>query len=269
MASRLTTVFFSLTSVCLPALVSAQGEFPASTAYNVFEHDSRWYHAVHVDLNSVDVTPTAHYNSRLRGFWSAAGKSQPVAAITGTFFAFENQQPVADVVIDGVQKAKGYRGSVLAVDWYGQAKIFDVPTREQADYSSYRYALRGMIRVVNNGEVKPNPQAQGFRDRRIWGRAPRTAIGITPENKMVMVATTQNVTLSQLGKAMKSQNVIDGVALDGGNSTFLYYMGEVKVNYGRPQSTLFMIEKRSPFDDVFKKRFQSNNLQALLAPKRF
>ena len=265
MASRSTlpTLLFIAASAVSYAV---PGGIDGATYYTVFESEDRWYHAVHLDLNNVELTPTAHYSPRLTKFWDIARQYQPVAAITGTFFAFENQKPVADVVIDGVQKAKGYRGSVLGVDWYGQARIFDVPTKTEADYTQYRYALRGMIRVVSNGEVNPNPKAQGFRDSRIWGRAPRTAIGLTPENKMVMVATTQNVTLSQLGRAMKTRGVTDAVALDGGHSTMLYYMGDVKVNYGRPLSTVFMVERKTPYDDLFKNYIKANNALSTLLP---
>lgn len=233
--------------------------------YKKFEFGKKWFHSIQADTNRDEITPTAYYSRRLTNFWSIAGKAQPVAAITGTFFAWENQQPVADVVIDGEQKAKGLRGSVLAVDWRGKPVIFDVPTNKKTDYSNYRYALRGMIRVVSAGEVNPDPQSQGFKDKRIWGKAARTAIGLTKEGKLMMVATTSSVTLSHLGKAMKSVGVVDGVALDGGGSTMLYYMGDVKVSPNRGLSTVFMVEKRSCYDQLFKQRWEAGKIGALLS----
>lgn len=259
------------TLIVLPAVValaSAADPYgdPPATAYSKFVHEKTGYHAVTADLMRYEVTASVHYSDRLTSFWRVVGKVQPIAAITGTFFAWENQQPVADVVVNGNQKATGYRGSVLAVDWHGQVKIFDVPTKQAADYTGYRYALRGLVRVVNAGEVKPNPKAQGFRDRRIWGHAPRTAVGITKSNKVVMVATARAITLSQLGRALKSIGVVDAVSLDGGGSTMLYYMGDTKVSSNRGLSTAFLLEKKSPYDEVFRQYHQKNLADAALKP---
>ncbi len=238
---------------------------PPACAYSKFTHAKTAYHAIHADLNRYEITASVHYSDRLTSFWRVVGKVQPVAAITGTFFAWENQQPVADVIVNGQQKAKGYRGSVLAVDWHGQVHIFDVPTKSPADYEGFRYALRGTVRVVSDGTVKPNPKAQGFRDPRIWGRAPRTAVGITKANKVVMVATAKSITLSELGNAMKSIGVTNAVSLDGGGSTMLYFMGDIKVSSQRPLSTVFLLEKKSPYDDVFKRYIDQNRRQNGLA----
>ena len=184
--------------------------------------------------------------------WDTIVEKQPVAAITGTFFAFENQQPVADVIVDGQQVAWGQRGSVLCVDWYGKVSIHNAPKFEEFNYVKYRYALRGMIKVVDRGEVTPNPKAQGFRDARIWGSARRTGLGITDQNKLVMVATDSSITLSDLGRALKSRGCNQAVAMDGGGSSLLYYMGSVKVSPYRPLSTLFLVEKGDPLDQTFR-----------------
>ncbi len=247
--------------------ISAAGS-PDYAAYNKVKIDKAWYHVVKIDIQREEITPTAHYSSRLTSFWKVAGKAQPVAAITGTFFAFENQQPVADVIIDGVQKASGKRGSALTVDWFGRLQIIDVPTKKTLDFEPYRYVLRGMIRVLSDGEINPNPKAQGFKDKRIWGSAARTAVGVTANNKLIMMATSNSVTLSTVGKALKNQGATNGVCLDGGGSTMLYYMGDVKISPNRALSTLFMVEKRSAFDDLFKKRWnerQTIDAQALFS----
>lgn len=220
-------------------------------AYSKFKHGGYYYHMVKVDLSRTSVTPTAYYSPRLRSIWHGISDRQPIAAITGTFFAFENQQPVADVVIDGQQVATGYRGSVLAVDWYGNPSIFDASVGKELSYDKYRYVLRGMVRIVENGQVNPAPWTQGFTDSGIWGRARRTAIGLTENNKLIMLATSQSISLRSLGKAMLSRGATQAVSLDGGGSASLYYMGDMKLSPHRGLSTLFMIEKRSPYDDLF------------------
>lgn len=223
----------------------------APYTYGKFKHGSAYYHVVLADVTSREISATAHYSPHLTSSRKVIGQIQPVAAVTGTFFAFENQQPVADVVIDGEIKATGYRGSVLAVDWFGRVKVFDAPVRKEVDFFSYRYALRGMVRILRDGQKCPDPRSQGFRDSRIWGSAARTGVGLTKSGKVIMVATQNSVTLSSLALALKSRGAVDAVSLDGGGSTMLYYMGSTKVSPNRPLSTLFMIEKRDPYDATF------------------
>ncbi|MEZ5163517.1 MAG: phosphodiester glycosidase family protein [Fimbriimonadaceae bacterium] len=237
---------------CLLLSSSAIAQDSTNYAYYKFKHGNANFHAVQVDMNREGVRMTAHYNSALTRMWDTIGEKQPVAAITGTFFAFENQQPVADVIVDGQQVAWGQRGSVLCVDWYGKVSIQNAPKFEEFNYLKYRYALRGMIKVVDHGEVAPNPRAQGFRDAGIWGNARRTGLGITDQNKLVMVATDSSITLSELGRALKSRGCNEAVAMDGGGSSLLYYMGSVKVSPYRPLSTLFLVEKGDPLDQTFR-----------------
>ncbi|MDK3162411.1 phosphodiester glycosidase family protein [Kamptonema cortianum] len=233
-------------------VIPAEAKGFDGASYSVFKSESAWYHSVVADLNRTHITPTAHYSPRLTYASKAIAERQPIAAITWHLLLLRNHQPVADVVIDGVAKAYGNRGSVLAVDWFGNAKIIDVPVRQDMDFFAYRYALRGMVRIVSSGKVGANPRAQGFRDPAISGSAARTAVGLTKNNKIILVATSQHVTLSELGRAMVARGAHDAVCLDGGGSTMLYFMGSIKVEPKRPLSTLFMIENRSPYDDTFK-----------------
>ncbi|MBX3108094.1 MAG: phosphodiester glycosidase family protein [Fimbriimonadaceae bacterium] len=223
-----------------------------AAAHFTFVSGDRGYHAVVADTGSDLITPTAQVAPRLTNVWRLISQSQPVAAITGTFFAWENGKPVADVVVDGTQVATGYRGSILAVDWFGKPHILDTPTRKPFDYHAYRYAVRGGVRVLQSGVVANNPRSQGFTDSSIWGSAARTAVGITATGKLMFVATRSSVTLSALGKAMKSQGAVDALAMDGGGSTMLYFDGDLKISPNRGLCNLLLIEKRSPYDEAFR-----------------
>lgn len=201
-------------------------------------------------LDSVSVeTRFAPRLTPMRRLW---GDDEPVAAITGTFFAWENQRPVGDVILNGDLVAKGRRGSVLAVDWFGRVHVFHPPYRQHLDYSPYRFALRGTVRLVESGKVVPNPKAQKFRDASIWGRAARTAVGVTKEGHLVMMATPNAVSLSQLGWAMVGLGVADAVSLDGGGSTSLFYRGQMVVSTSRRLSNILCVYERSPFDTSFR-----------------
>ena len=215
--------------------------------YTTFKYGRAGYHMVTADFRTELVSAETVHSQKLTSVWTMIKQSQPAVAITGTFFAPSCQRPVADVLVDGKLTAKGDRGSVVAVDWFGKVSIFDSRFKKKVDWSLYRFALRGAIRVLTAGKVNPNPKAQHFRDRRLWGRAARTAVGITKSGKLVLLATRSSVTLSELGKAMLSRGVRDAISLDGGSSTCLYYRGAMVISPGRKLSNLFVVHERAPY----------------------
>lgn len=233
------------TAIVLGATLATSGDTVARPIrYESFKDGKIYYHAVVADMASKQVTAEAYYSERLNSVWRMVGDRQPAAAITGTFFGYESQQPVADVVVDGRLVAQGHRGSAIGVDWYGKVHIFDTPFKKPIDWYTYRHLIRGAVRLIKNGKVSPNPQAQHFNDSRIWGKAQRTGVGLTKEGKVVMMATSNKVTLSQLGNAMKKLGVHDAVALDGGGSAMLYYRGALVVPPTRQLSNLFILHER-------------------------
>ena len=218
-------------------------------SYATFKHGSHAFHVVTADLRSGQISAAMVHSPSLTSTWNLLGRleapeSKPIAAITGTFFAPASQKPVADVLVNGTLVAKGSRGTAVGVDWFGGVRIFDKPFLEAVDWGLYQWGLRGAIRVVSNGVVQPNPKAQKFRDARLWGRAARTGLGTTKNGKVVLFATTAHITLTELGNAMKSRGVLDGVGLDGGSSTCMYYKGALVVPPGRKLSNLFVITQR-------------------------
>lgn len=211
----------------IPTLSTAASAPTQPLAYERFTHGRAQYHSVIADLKSGRVVAETVASPNLVSVWDLVGRSRATAAITGTFFDHSSQQPVADVLVDGKLVARGNRGSGVAVCWYGDVEIFDAKFREPFDWGNYQFGLRGAVRVVGNGRVNPNPASQAFRDSRIWGRAARTAVGVTRHGKFVMIATSTPVTLTELGSAMVSRGVVSGVSLDGGGSTCLYYQGSL------------------------------------------
>jgi hypothetical protein len=151
-------------------------------------------------------------------------------------------------LVDGNLVARGSRGSAIGVNYYGDVRIFDQAFRKPVDWGEYRFGLRGTVRVVQNGKVCPDPKAQKFRDSRLWGRAARTAIGTTSKGKIVLMATKSSVTLSELGKAMRQRGVQDGISLDGGGSTCLYYQGSLVIPPSRKLCNLFVLSARPAGD---------------------
>jgi uncharacterized protein YigE (DUF2233 family) len=207
-----------------------------------------WFFIVTVDLNSENVKVTgavAQPRGRAESFGSLIRRTQPTVAICGTFFDLKTKTPVADIVIEGHQHAEGHRGSALVIDYYNRPKILDFKPGQPVDWTLYRFGLRGGIRILTAGKTTINPTSQGFKDKRIWGRARRTAVGLKPGNKLVFLLTKEPVHLSQLAEAMKVLNVRDAVAFDGGGSTALYYKGSTLIAPNRPLTNVVLVyEKR-------------------------
>ncbi len=231
----------SLIAASATIAILGGGGAAGTIGYDSFVWAKARYHVVTANLASGRVRAGTVHASRLTSVWGLVAQAKPLAAITGTFFSPASQRPVADLLVDGKLVAKGSRGSGIGVGWFGDVTIFDSPYRTQFDWTQYRYGLRGAVRIVNRGKVQADPKAQRFRDRRIWGRAARTGIGLTANGKLVLVATARPVTLSELGRAMVSRGVRDGISLDGGGSTCLYYRGSLVVPPKRKLSNLFVL----------------------------
>ncbi|MBX3118122.1 MAG: phosphodiester glycosidase family protein [Fimbriimonadaceae bacterium] len=214
-------------------------------AYEKVKIGKATYHVVTANLKSGRVAAETVHWPKLTSVWNLISKSKPSAAITGTFFAYDSQRPVADVLVDGELLSMGSLGTAIAVDWYGKVTIFDIPKSQKVDWGLYRYGLRGTVRVVTNGKVQPNPQAQKFKDKRLWGKAARTGIGVTTAGKLLLIATTNQVSLTELGQAMTSRKVKNGISLDGGGSTCLYFKGNLVVPTSRPLNNMFLVREVS------------------------
>ncbi|MFY9234155.1 MAG: phosphodiester glycosidase family protein [Fimbriimonadaceae bacterium] len=235
-----------------PLKIPAKGEpatpkkpAAAAIAYQKFKSGRFWYHSVKADMNSPMLAAETIHANNLRNVWKLIAKRQPIAAITGTFFAPRQQKPIADVLVNGKLKVSGSRGTAFGVGWDGGVKIFDQAFGQKTDWLEYQFGLRGAIRLIKNGIVNPNPKWQKFRDKRLWGRAARTGVGLTKTGKLLFVATRSSVTLTELGKAMRSRGVVEAISLDGGTSTCLYFNGKMVISPGRRLCNLVVISLRS------------------------
>jgi hypothetical protein len=220
------------------------GAIASPVAHISFVRGHARYHAIVVDLSAGKLAVKTVLANGSHSAWSMIGKDQPIAAITGTFFSPGCSIPVADVLVDGDLKAKGDRGSCMGVDYCGAVSIFDEHFRTPVEWSAYQYGLRGAVRVVSNGRVCPDPKSQRFHDRAIWGSASRTGIGLTKAGKLVLIGTSRPVTLSEFGRAMLQCGIRNGISLDGGSSTCLYYNGKMLLSPRRQLTNLLLITPR-------------------------
>jgi len=209
--------------------------------YSEFKLGHARYHVVIANVADPAVEASTVLYRGLSTVWNLVRTPHACAAVTGTFFAPRSGYPVGDVVVDGTLKVFGRRGSAMAIDYYGQPHVFDTEFGKSVDWSPYRWALRGTVRLVRDGRPSPNPKAQKFHDRRIWSRVARTGAGVTQSGKLVLIATTSPVTLTEFARAMIKLGVRDAVNLDGGSSTCLFYRGIVVIRPGRRLSNMLVL----------------------------
>lgn len=99
------------------------------------------------------------------------------------------------------------------------------------DWNGVRHIISGGPYLVKNGDVFVDMTAQKL--GAIGGKNPRSAIGYTKENNLIMVAvdgregSSVGMTLMQLANFMKSIGCVNAMNLDGGGSTVMYVNGAV------------------------------------------
>lgn len=95
--------------------------------------------------------------------------------------------------------------------------------------------------LVKESKIVLDPVAEGFTEAKITtNRAQRSAIGITKDNKLIML-TGSNLTLKELAEIMVSLGCDKAMNLDGGASSGLYAEGKIITNPGRKLKTVLMI----------------------------
>ena len=183
--------------------------------YSEFKVGHARYHVIIANVADPGVEATTVLSHGVSTVWGLVGTPHACAAVTGTFFAPRSGYPVGDIIVDGELKALGRRGSAIAIDYYGAPHVFDTEFGKKVDWTNYRWALRGAVRIVRNARPSVNPKGQKFHDSRIWSRVARTGAGVTKSGKLVLIATTSPVTLTEFARAMIRLGVVDGVNLDG------------------------------------------------------
>ncbi|MEA3403165.1 MAG: phosphodiester glycosidase family protein [Armatimonadota bacterium] len=206
-------------------------------------------HVVQINLGSPKVKVTPILSLRFPGgaepMMSLCRREQPSAAVTGTFFSKTTLLPVGDIVIDGRLEYFGGMGSAIALTPENEVAFERLPYGRRWDWGPFESVLACGPLLVERGEVALAPRHEHFQDPHVLGRASRTAVGLTPMNKLLMVVTREQVSLWELAKIMRSLGCIEAINLDGGSSTGMYYRGSAIV---RPARSL--VNMLAVYEDV-------------------
>ncbi len=121
------------------------------------------------------------------------------------------------------------------------------------EWKNVKHIISGGPYLVKNDEVFVDMTAQKL--SAIGGKNPRSAIGYTLDNNLILVSvdgregSSVGMTLMQLANFMKSIGCINAINLDGGGSTVMYVNGKVvnspQVQGGIPLSNAVVLSKKT------------------------
>jgi len=99
-------------------------------------------------------------------------------------------------------------------------------------------------RLITNGKITVNPEAENYTIPKITEYAtPRSAIGITKDNKLLLV-TVPSATIKELATVMQKLGAYNAMNVDGGASSGLYYKGQMVTTPGRELSNALIVKRR-------------------------
>ncbi len=192
---------------------------------------------------NVKVSPALaeHGVGTSEGFGSMLCRLQPAAAITGTFFCVNSLIPVGDLVIDGNVLSFGCVGTAICFTADNRIEFRSTRDGRGEKWSKYASVICGGPRLVREGVVWVNPRSEGFNDPGFFRPARRSAIGVTKENKLLLVTVNKAIYLSHMARVMRDLGAIDAMNLDGGSSTGLAFGSIVPSHPGRRLTNLIVV----------------------------
>lgn len=219
-------VFFLVLS-SLPGLAAPPPKNSPVAYQRVLINGVRAY-VVTVDLNCRRISLVPHSsNGHYKSFRRFIRENQPVAAINGTFFDPATATIICNLISSGKLLSEGRVGHSLRIDSQNRAQLVSTagtPGRS-LKLSDWAFGLSSGPTLLRGGGYTLTPWREGFRDPGLFGLAPRSAIGITKHNKLVLVTVRKPVRLQRLAWMMKNLGAQDALNLDGGSSTAMYYKG--------------------------------------------
>ncbi len=133
---------------------------------------------------------------------------------------------------DGVVvSAGGVKASLLSSLNLGQTVELDYSIDNP--WNSIKHALCGGPRLLSNGKVSINGKEEKFDNSIINGRHPRTAVAMTFDGDLLLIAVdgrkkdSIGMKLSELAEYLQRLGCMHAINLDGGGSTAMYLNGKI------------------------------------------
>lgn len=196
---------------------------------------------------------------RPESVYSLLAKAQPTAAVCGTYFCKKTKMPIGDIVIGGNLAHYGGRGTSMGITRDNKVVFLRAPQFRRQDWRDYDYLVAAGPRLITDGKAYVDARSEGFRDPRIYSPAPRTAVGVTKHNKLIVAVTRKPITLTKMAQVMKALGAVNAIALDGGGSSTLYYRKKMVITPSRPLTNLLVVYEAPEVYDRVKGRLGPDN----------
>ena len=136
---------------------------------------------------------------------------------------------------------------------FANAKRMGLDIKLSPEWKGVNHIISGGPYLVKNGEVFVDMTEEKL--TAIGGRNPRTAIGYTKDNNLILITadgregSSVGLTLNELANLMKNLGCVNAMNLDGGGSTVMFIKGQVvnkpAAQGGIPLSHTLMVKKIS------------------------
>lgn len=151
--------------------------------------------------------------------------------VNGGYFHPQTYALSGDVVASGRLIAWGPAPVALAITYDNRARI--LPASAGSSWQGFETVVAGGPRVVTNGQVEFAGLRRGFSDPAVFGRRPRTMLGLRSQRELLLVVTSTPITVTEAGKILRALGVKDAMLLDGGSSSGMAYQGKSVLESGR------------------------------------
>jgi uncharacterized protein YigE (DUF2233 family) len=159
-------------------------------------------------------------------------RSGAIAGVNGVFHASDGT-PLGLIIIDGRLKSLPIMArTAMGLTRDGRVLIDNVSVDTAGNLipdwlgEGVIYAVGGGPRLVKDGKVNVTSVEEQFKPDVAFGRAPRTAVGVTDDGKLLLIAVTGRqayhsigVTLEELAHIALELGAKDAMNLDGGGSS--------------------------------------------------
>ena len=161
------------------------------------------------------------------------GKVSPPTPKYGTQLVVSNGKVVglSDTSTEIPENGFVIIGPAKILEPWSKATKMKLNLKINPEWDGVKHIISGGPYLVKNNEIYVDTTAQKL--SAITGRNPRTAIGYTKNNNLIMLTAdgregaSVGLTLTELANLMKEFGCINAINLDGGGSTVMYVGGEI------------------------------------------
>lgn len=178
-------------------------------------------------------------------FSRMVARSGGSVVVNGTFFNVRTYETFGNLVTGGrlVQRRDwDDRGTALVIGRDRLARLMTLRDAGWPDYQDAWLVLPAGPRLVEDGRIALAPRKEGFQDPPLFGRKPRTVLGLSEGGRTLWVVTMRgSLTLQEAAQAMRRLGVSEALNLDGGTSVGLATGGKVRVHPRTPLTQALVV----------------------------